>query len=96
MTASTPRKPQPDLTADQLQAALRRLQRPHWGTCTLDDALAHPTHGPAIRGLARQLAREALRALPQPHFRAAPPATGAVPRLPKFDPRKAAANDRDD
>lgn len=93
-------RPQPELTPEQLRLAYRQLQRPHWPT-TLEQALAHPLHGKCIRGLARSLSRApwptATRppAPPVPPTPTQPPPKRALPRL-NFDPRRAAANDRDD
>jgi hypothetical protein len=92
----------PELTPEQLRLAYRQLQRPHWPT-TLEEALAHPLHGNCIRGLARSLSRPAWherhpprpQAPPVPPTPTEPPARRALPRL-TFDPRRAAANDRDD
>jgi hypothetical protein len=87
------------LTEEQLRLALRHLQRPHWPT-TLDAVLAHPTYGPCVRGLARQLQRQR-PCLPTISVRRGPPVppTQTAPRpvnkQPRFDARKAAANDFD-
>lgn len=89
-------RPEPALTREQLLLAFNRLHRPGW-PASLDEALAHPLRGPAVLGLARCLVREAARR-PAPVRPTRPPAmvlraTGGQPR---FDARRAAANDLKD
>lgn len=51
----------PELTTEQLELALRHLRRP--GTPqTLEAALAHPTFGHCVKGLARTLSRRPMPA----------------------------------
>lgn len=88
--------PAPQATAEQLLLAYRQLNRPHWPT-TLESALAHPVYGPAVRGLAANLGCAAVCQAKAPTRPAGPPSTH-VPRWARhaFDPRRAAANDKDD
>lgn len=92
-----PRCPEPPLTEELLARAMQRLRRPSW-PATLPEVLADPLCAPLVRGLARSLQRQAaMRSVqgtaPRPtHHHAAP----ARQQRPAFDPKKAAANDRDD
>lgn len=93
-----PRDVQP--TAEQLRAAYARLYRaPTWPT-TLDQALAHPVYGSAVRAVARRLACSTPppAAAPAPPPAAATPSPARHPHLPRdlFDAKSAAANDRDE
>ena len=74
MTTTRPREP--ELTTEQLQMALRHLQRPTW-PATLAAVLAHPLFGPCVRGLARSMSRCAWPAPRQPR-----PTDGAAPVPP--------------
>lgn len=96
------------LTPEQLQAAFRHLRRPNHGPQTLEAALEHPTIRPGLLGLARQLLREGRPAAPTyrpptprgappvPPTQLAPPSRQQLRKGPRFDPRRAAANDFDD
>lgn len=89
--------PEPPLTEELLGQAMRRLQRPGW-PATLPEVLADPLRAPIVRGLARSLQRQqTMRAVqgsvPAPRHA---PTTAVRPQRPTFDPKKAAANDRDD
>lgn len=105
------RKPQPELTREQLELGFRQVRRHGWPP-TLDAAMQDHTHAQLIRCMARNLSRQrptapanAPRRLegapPVPPTPSSPPAPAsqrrglALPRL-RFDPRRAAANDRDD
>lgn len=95
------------LTTEQLQIAFRHLRRPG-SPQTLEEALAHPVFGPGLRGLARQFCREgkptaaSYRPPTPPGAPPGPPTQTEAPirkqlrRGPRFDPRRAAANDFDD
>lgn len=96
-----------ELTQEQLMLAFRQLKRPGW-PATLDEALADRTRGQLLRGLARQFCREGRPAAvsyrpptpagapPVPPTQLAPPARRQLRSGPRFDPRRAAANDFDD
>jgi hypothetical protein len=100
---------EPPLTEAQLQLAYRHLARPGWPD-TLQAALADPVRGPCVRGLARQFSRERApttwRYVPPTPAGAPPvPATPSTARTatppkrmyaPRFDCKRAAANDFDD
>lgn len=112
MTDKAPSKPAADgitPSPEQLQQAFGRIRRPHWVPTTLDDALEHPIYGPCIRALAKSIARAALApslktqharneapTLPARPPRREPTTTSKAPKVKAFDPRRAAANDRDD
>lgn len=96
-------QPEPDLTEEQLTLAVRQLRRPHW-PATPEAVLAHPLHGPCVRGLARALSRAGLRAAapahtlprpPAPPTPTRPPQRGAVPTA-AIDCKRLAANDKED
>lgn len=99
---TTPHKPAPaEPTPEQLVMAYRHLARPGWPD-TLAAALAHPTYGVCLRGLARQLNR-APACVPAPVRRSTAwvPPTPTAPRQAtqparRFDARRAAANAFDD
>ena len=85
-------------TREQLERAFRQMRRPGW-PAELDVAMAQHTYAVCIRGLAVNLARgspcvagagdhSAVSVSWQPPLRRP---GGAI-----FDPRRAAANDRDD
>lgn len=86
-----------------LLRAFDRLRLPGW-PATLDEALCHPLYSRLLRGPAVNYAREELRqaAKPPAPIRTGRPlaAAGGTPyRTPfdiHFDPKKLAANDRDD
>lgn len=85
------RKPAPPPTNEQLRLAIRHMRRPHWPAS--DEAvLAHPVYGPCVRALARNLSRAPFNG------RIPPRRAAQAQRLPRltFDPRRAAANDRDE
>ncbi|WP_164964283.1 hypothetical protein [Rubrivivax sp. JA1026] len=86
---------EPDLTRDDLHAALQRMrQRLTWLPQDLDTALQRPMVRAGLLGYARELQRQHRAAKPVP-----PAATRLrLPRLPAgaFDARRAAAGDRDD
>ena len=96
-----------ELTQEQLMLAFRQLKRPDWPH-TLEGVLADPVRGRLLRGLARQFCREgrptapAYRpptppgAPPVPPTQLAPPTRRQLRSGPRFDPRRAAANDFDD
>lgn len=74
-------KPAPP-TTDQLELALRQLWRPGYPR-TLDEALAHPTFGHCVRGLARNLGRASAPAT-RPHRLP----TAPVPPTPTHEPSR--------
>ena len=82
------RKPAPPPTDEQLRLAIRQMRRPHWPSSD-EDVLDHPVYGKCVRALARNLSRAPFAGKPVP---------APAPRMPRltFDPRRAAANDRDD
>lgn len=98
------------LTTEQLEMARRHLSRPGWPP-TLEAVLADPVRGQCVRGLARSFSRggvsTGLRYVP-PTPRHAPPVPPTPPSTPpprqqpyrpatpRFDARKAAANDLKD
>lgn len=102
------KRPEPELTPAQLQAAWRHMRRPGW-PATVEEALRDPILGPGLRGTARAFSREA-RPAPASTYR--PPTPAGAPPLPatpshapgrrlarngpRFDARRAAANDFDD
>lgn len=91
-------RPQPPLTTEQLLRAFRRLVKPGWPQ-QMAEALSHPWRGPAIEGLARQLVREEqARAANRPPPPPAGPRAAVIAKAIRlrFDPRRAAANDRED
>ena len=59
-------------TTAQLELALRQLWRPGYPR-TLDEALAHPTFGHCVRGLARNLGRASAPATRPHRLPIAPP-----------------------
>lgn len=95
------------LTAAQLSAAWRHMRRPGWPP-TVEEALAHPVFGPGLLGTARAFSREVRPSAPSyrpptprgappvPPTQAAPPPRQQLRKGPRFDPRRAAANDFDD
>lgn len=96
-----PRDAEP--TEQHLRAAFRRLATsPRW-PATLDEALQHPQFGLAIRAVARRMACQPpavppAAAAPAPMDRpVTPPTPPAIrPTRDLFDPKRAAAHDRDD
>ncbi len=104
MKASTP---EPPLTHEQLLYTYKFLRRPSWPD-TLEGALADPACRPLLQGQARQFLREGRPMVPSyrpptpagappvPPTQLAPPARMQFRRGPRFDPRRAAANDFDD
>lgn len=107
MMARTARPIEQALTEEQLRLGLRQLWRPGWPD-DLATVLAHPTRGPLVRCMARQLSRQSataghatavLRAtLPVPPTPMQPPASRTARALPRmrFDAKRAAANDLGD
>lgn len=104
MPKHTARPPEP--TREQLQMAWRHLARPGW-PATLDEALAQRSYSVALHGLARDLARAPVCVPAQPRNPGAyvPPTPTAPPAPasararatpPRFDPKRAAANDFDE
>lgn len=90
-----PRAGEPELTRDELHAALQRMrQRLTWLPQDLDTALQRPMVRACLLGYARELQRHRRTARPAPPA----PTHLRMPRLPAgaFDPRRAAAGDRDD
>ena len=105
-------KSEPELTQEQLQLAFRHLRRPGWPTLLEDvmvDPLRAPLVRGLARQMARSVwgSRDTRYALaqPMPPMPATPtprksaatkrPAAMRLPQL-NFDPRRAAANDKDD
>lgn len=93
-----------ELTTEQLEMARRHLARPGWPP-TLEMTLADPLRAPLVRGLARSFSRGGMSSGPRwvpptPHHAPPVPVTQTEPpkpRLaPRFDARKAAANDLQD
>lgn len=92
--------PEPELTAEQLALAWREMRRPPTWPSTMEAVLQHPVHSKLLRCYARSLVRS------RPPFK--PAHTKAPHRLPtapvpatptqpqRFDPKRLAANDRDD
>jgi hypothetical protein len=64
------------VTDEQLRLAFRQVSRPGW-PATLEAALEHPLYRTCLHGIARNLGRAPLKALPRP----APP---PPPELPLF------------
>ena len=105
-------KHEPELTHEQLQLAFRHLRRPGWPTLLEDvmaDPLRAPLVRGLARQMARSVwgSRDTRHALAQPMppmpATPTPRKSAAKPRptqmrLPHltFDPRRAAANDKDD
>lgn len=92
------RRGEAKLSDAQLQHAFNRLHRPGW-PADLHAALAHPVCAAAIKGLARQLVREAAANSPKPTApRPAGPDAAFIAKAMRapFDSRRAAANDRED
>jgi hypothetical protein len=95
----------PEPTPEQLRLAWRQM-RDRNCPGTLEAALAHPVYGPCIKGLARNLHR-ASACVPAPVRKPdgyVPPTPTAPPNgnrttpkpLPRFDAKRAQANDFDD
>lgn len=95
--------PKVEISQQHLQAAFERLRKPRW-PATLEEALRDRACFPLLQGMARELARQAARRQAQgstaghtPSRAFAQPAPPAPrPALRGFDPKRAAANDRDD